>query len=72
LSYDHKPILKNERDRIIAAGGWIEFNRVNGYLALSRALGDFMFKTNKAKKPEEQIVSGKVNHFSTINVISFC
>ncbi|XP_011501994.1 PREDICTED: probable protein phosphatase 2C T23F11.1 [Ceratosolen solmsi marchali] len=57
LSYDHKPMLKNERDRIIAAGGWIEFNRVNGYLALSRALGDFMFKTNKCKKPEEQIVS---------------
>lgn len=59
LSYDHKPMLKEERERILAAGGWVEFNRVNGHLALSRALGDFMFKKNDRKKPEEQIVSGK-------------
>ena len=59
LSYDHKPMLKEERERILAAGGWVEFNRVNGHLALSRALGDFMFKKNDHKKPEEQIVSGE-------------
>ena len=59
LSYDHKPILKEEKERILAAGGWVEMNRVNGLLALSRALGDFMFKKNDCKKPEEQIVSGK-------------
>ncbi|KAJ8676333.1 hypothetical protein QAD02_012120 [Eretmocerus hayati] len=57
LSHDHKPMLKEERERITAAGGWVEFNRVNGHLALSRALGDFMFKKNDRKKPEEQIVS---------------
>ncbi|XP_016839921.1 probable protein phosphatase 2C T23F11.1 [Nasonia vitripennis] len=57
LSYDHKPMLKEEKERIVAAGGWVEFNRVNGHLALSRALGDFMFKKNDDKKPEEQIVS---------------
>ncbi|XP_058806893.1 probable protein phosphatase 2C T23F11.1 [Phymastichus coffea] len=57
LSYDHKPMLKEERERITAAGGWVECNRVNGHLALSRALGDFMFKKNDHKKPEEQIVS---------------
>lgn len=32
-------------------------NRVNGNLALSRALGDFMFKRNSNKIPEEQIVT---------------
>ena len=42
----------------MAGGGWVEFNRVNGNLALSRALGDFNFKRNKARKPEDQIVSG--------------
>lgn len=51
-------MLKEERERITAAGGWVEFNRVNGHLALSRALGDFMFKKNENKKAEEQIVTG--------------
>lgn len=59
LSRDHKPTLKDERDRIEAAGGWVEFNRVNGHLALSRALGDFMFKRNNHMSPQKQIVTGK-------------
>jgi len=29
-----------------------------GNLALSRALGDFVFKGNNMKQPEEQIVTG--------------
>lgn len=57
LSRDHKPTLKDERDRIEAAGGWVEFNRVNGHLALSRALGDFMFKRNNHMSPQKQIVT---------------
>lgn len=57
LSHDHKPCLEEESNRIIAAGGWVEFNRVNGNLALSRALGDFIFKKNLTKSPEEQIVT---------------
>lgn len=31
LSYDHKPSNESETKRIIAAGGWVEFNRVNGW-----------------------------------------
>jgi protein phosphatase 2C family protein 2/3 len=58
LSTDHKPSDPLERARIEDAGGFVEFNRVNGNLALSRALGDFAFKKNKEKKPEDQIVSG--------------
>lgn len=57
LSFDHKPNNELETKRIIAAGGWVEFNRVNGNLALSRALGDFVFKKNEKKKAEEQIVT---------------
>jgi protein phosphatase PTC2/3 len=57
LSYDHKPNNELETKRILAAGGWVELNRVNGNLALSRALGDFVFKKNEAKKAEEQIVT---------------
>jgi len=57
LSIDHKPSNENETRRIISAGGWVEFNRVNGNLALSRALGDFVFKKNDKKKAEEQIVT---------------
>jgi len=57
LSYDHKPNNDSETKRIVAAGGWVEFNRVNGNLALSRALGDFIFKKNDRKSAEEQIVT---------------
>lgn len=41
-------------------GGWVEFNRVNGNLALSRALGDFLFKRNQLIPAEQQIVTGKI------------
>lgn len=62
-------MLREEKERITAAGGWVEFNRVNGHLALSRALGDFMFKKNENKKPEEQIVSGMLIQFSNFFII---
>ena len=34
----------------------MEYNRVNGNLALSRALGDFVFKRNAGMGAEEQMV----------------
>jgi len=40
LSFDHKPNEKEETDRIIAAGGTVKGKRVNGMLAVSRAIGD--------------------------------
>lgn len=56
LSFDHKPSNEEETRRIVAAGGYVELNRVNGNLALSRAMGDFVFKRNTKKPAEEQIV----------------
>jgi len=46
LSTDHKPNDMEERRRIYTAGGHVEDSRVNGMLALSRALGDFEYKSN--------------------------
>ncbi|CAG8577052.1 10948_t:CDS:2, partial [Racocetra persica] len=57
MSEDHKPVNKGEADRISKAGGFVEFGRVNGNLALSRALGDFEFKQNPKFKADEQIVT---------------
>ena len=45
-----------------AAGGWVELNRVNGNLALSRAFGDFLFKKNSEKSAAEQIITGVLNN----------
>ena len=44
LSRDHKPTLKDERQRILNATGMVNFGRVDGELAVSRAIGDFEFK----------------------------
>jgi protein phosphatase 2C family protein 2/3 len=69
MSYDHKPTNKGalscpfradvveETARITAAGGFVEFGRVNGNLALSRAIGDFEFKQNFSFDADNQIVT---------------
>lgn len=46
-----------EKARIVAAGGFVDFGRVNGNLALSRAIGDFEFKKSPELAPEQQIVT---------------
>lgn len=57
LSYDHKPENPHELKRILAAGGYVLGNRVNGNLALSRAFGDFHYKGNDQLPADQQIVS---------------
>lgn len=51
-----KPFI-GEKARITAAGGFVDFGRVNGNLALSRAIGDFEFKKSADLSPEQQIVT---------------
>jgi len=54
---DHKPSNPIERTRIENAGGNVMIQRVNGSLAVSRALGDFEYKNVEGKSPKEQLVS---------------
>ncbi|KAJ3135015.1 Protein phosphatase 2C 1 [Physocladia obscura] len=44
LSYDHKGSDANESQRIIESGGFVVNGRVNGVLAVTRALGDVTMK----------------------------
>lgn len=57
LSHDHKPANPIEKERIEAAGSHVKFNRVNGDLAVSRALGDFVYKRCESVSAELQAVT---------------
>eukprot|EP00112_Aurelia_sp_Birch-Aquarium-sp1_P021189 Seg5636.1 transcript_id=Seg5636.1/GoldUCD/mRNA.D3Y31 product="Protein phosphatase 1B" protein_id=Seg5636.1/GoldUCD/D3Y31 len=54
---DHKPYNEEERMRIEKAGGSVIIQRVNGSLAVSRALGDFDYKRVAGLPCTEQLVS---------------
>jgi protein phosphatase 1B len=56
-TYDHKPTNPLEKERIQNAGGSVMIQRVNGSLAVSRALGDFEYKNVPDRGPCEQLVS---------------
>ncbi|XP_051136225.1 probable protein phosphatase 2C 60 isoform X2 [Andrographis paniculata] len=57
LSKDHKPELAVEKKRILEAGGYVQYGRVNGSLNLARAIGDMELKQNKSLPAEKQIVT---------------
>jgi len=57
LSRDHKPAVEEERERITMAGGQIQNYRVNGRLAVSRTMGDHVFKLDPQFPPENQVIS---------------
>ena len=57
LSFDHKPHINTERDRIIKAGAWVKNDRVKGTLAVSRSFGDFSLKCIPNVRLELQPVS---------------
>jgi len=56
---DHKPDNPEEERRIVDAGGFVERMplgpaRLDGSLALSRALGDFSYKADPKREPKDQ------------------
>jgi len=57
LSDDHKPDNIEERERIEAAGGFVEEGRVRGILSLSRALGDLEYKQSGHLPVEKQMIT---------------
>jgi len=44
LSWDHKPTVPSERQRVNAAGLHVQDERVSGVIAVSRAIGDWEYK----------------------------
>ncbi|TGJ84978.1 hypothetical protein E0Z10_g3804 [Xylaria hypoxylon] len=65
LSYDHKGSDENEGKRIANAGGLILNNRVNGVLAVTRALGDCYMKDLVTGHPytTETVIQPEVDEF---------
>ena len=57
MSFDHKPDLEIERNRICKAGGSVFNGRVDGNLNLSRALGDLNYKDRRDLSPQEQKIT---------------
>lgn len=57
LSEDHKPDNAIEKERVQAAGGEVKFGRVNGDLAVSRAVGDFVYKRCETQPADRQAVT---------------
>ncbi|KAI9837315.1 MAG: hypothetical protein M1819_000389 [Sarea resinae] len=65
LSYDHKGSDENEGKRVANAGGLILNNRVNGVLAVTRALGDAYMKDLVTGHPytTETVVQPDIDEF---------
>lgn len=57
MSYDHKPTDTEESERILNAGGCVQWKRVDGDLAVSRAFGDFEYKKRNDLTAKQQKVS---------------
>ncbi|EGX87831.1 Protein phosphatase 2C [Cordyceps militaris CM01] len=68
LSYDHKGSDENEGKRISNAGGLILNNRVNGVLAVTRALGDAYMKDLVTGHPytTETVIQPELDEFIII------
>lgn len=56
LSFDHKPSDDGESKRITESGGFVNFSRVDGELAVSRAFGDFRYKNQPLVFSENKVI----------------
>lgn len=70
MSEDHKPGNTKEIQRIQRCGGFVQFGRVCGVLAVSRALGDFEFKNTSGGGREVSGYGGQRGN-SGKNVFAF-
>ncbi|GMP34451.1 hypothetical protein CsSME_00007312 [Camellia sinensis var. sinensis] len=68
LTRDHKPNVEAENERILKAGGSVQFGRVNGNLNLARAIGDMELKQNKSLPAENQILTANPD----VNTVELC
>ncbi len=57
ITEDHNPTDEAETERITLAGGFVKHARVDGSLALSRAIGDADYKELKAGKTHQRVIS---------------
>jgi len=57
LNKEHKVSNPIEHGRIISSGMSVRNGRVDGKLVVTRAIGDFMFKSNEQKMAHEQAVT---------------
>jgi protein phosphatase PTC1 len=71
LTIDHKASLPEEAKRITEAGGFIGRNkRVNGVLAISRALGDHMLKENDVVSAEPYVCDTELTNEDTFVLLA--
>ena len=57
LSKDHKPDDQEEKVRIEKAGGTVVNGRINKIIDVSRAFGDYLFKSNDKLNKKEQMIT---------------
>eukprot|EP01103_Thecamoeba_quadrilineata_P000314 TRINITY_DN10268_c0_g1_i1.p1 TRINITY_DN10268_c0_g1~~TRINITY_DN10268_c0_g1_i1.p1 ORF type:complete len:269 (-),score=38.50 TRINITY_DN10268_c0_g1_i1:58-864(-) len=68
LSFDHKASNLEECQRVEAAGGFIKNERVNGMIAITRALGDHCMKSYIISEPHIEAV--ELNDDDTLLILA--
>lgn len=57
MTVDHQPSIPAEKERIERCGGSVAMDRVDGMLAMSRAMGDFEYKSGPGGNLEQKVIA---------------